>query len=125
MRHAIRIGGYVARGTMLGAHTGTRLDLGRTARSMLTRASAALVTATPSCRSCTRSASTAAAAAIVESPEDTVVISQVPTLRPYQEECVQECLANLAEGITRIGVSSPTGSGKVRSGYFQVCCHCR
>ncbi len=33
-------------------------------------------------------------------------------LRPYQEECVQECLQALQAGYTRIGVSSPTGSGK-------------
>lgn len=34
------------------------------------------------------------------------------TLRPYQEECVTTCLEALAQGATRIGVSSPTGSGK-------------
>lgn len=34
------------------------------------------------------------------------------TLRPYQDECVRECLAALQRGATRIGVSSPTGSGK-------------
>ncbi|KAK0541397.1 putative ATP-dependent helicase IRC3 [Tilletia horrida] len=34
-------------------------------------------------------------------------------LRDYQVECVQECLRTLASGqATRIGVSSPTGSGK-------------
>lgn len=33
-------------------------------------------------------------------------------LRPYQEECVAACLEALQDGITRIGVSSPTGSGK-------------
>lgn len=33
-------------------------------------------------------------------------------LRPYQEECIQECLAAIESGVTRIGVSSPTGSGK-------------
>lgn len=34
-------------------------------------------------------------------------------LRPYQEECVQSCLAALQKkGVTRIGVSAPTGSGK-------------
>ncbi|KAE8270069.1 hypothetical protein A4X09_0g2281 [Tilletia walkeri] len=34
-------------------------------------------------------------------------------LRDYQVECVQECLSTLASGqTTRIGVSSPTGSGK-------------
>ncbi|PWZ01728.1 P-loop containing nucleoside triphosphate hydrolase protein [Testicularia cyperi] len=34
------------------------------------------------------------------------------SLRPYQEECIQDCLAAIESGITRIGVSSPTGSGK-------------
>lgn len=33
-------------------------------------------------------------------------------LRPYQEECVRQCLGALRRGETRIGVSSPTGSGK-------------
>lgn len=36
-------------------------------------------------------------------------------LRPYQEECVNSCLKTLIAdegGVTRIGVSSPTGSGK-------------
>ena len=33
-------------------------------------------------------------------------------LRPYQEDCVRSCLEALARGCTRIGVSSPTGSGK-------------
>lgn len=33
-------------------------------------------------------------------------------LRPYQERAVSECLSAIASGITRIGVSSPTGSGK-------------
>nr|CDI57042.1 p-loop containing nucleoside triphosphate hydrolase protein [Melanopsichium pennsylvanicum 4] len=34
------------------------------------------------------------------------------SLRPYQKECINDCLAALSSGITRIGVSSPTGSGK-------------
>lgn len=33
-------------------------------------------------------------------------------LRPYQELAVSECLSAIAAGITRIGVSAPTGSGK-------------
>ncbi|KAG8916856.1 hypothetical protein FRC01_002836, partial [Tulasnella sp. 417] len=43
--------------------------------------------------------------------------TQPPTfrLRPYQEDCVNSCLKTLADDdgrVTRIGVSSPTGSGK-------------
>jgi len=34
------------------------------------------------------------------------------TLRPYQETAMTSCLDALASGLTRIGVSSPTGSGK-------------
>ncbi|KAF8327906.1 P-loop containing nucleoside triphosphate hydrolase protein [Cantharellus anzutake] len=34
------------------------------------------------------------------------------TLRPYQEECIESCLDALRAGYSRIGVSSPTGSGK-------------
>ena len=34
------------------------------------------------------------------------------TLRPYQESAVTACLSALSSGLTRIGVSSPTGSGK-------------
>merc|ERR1711939_1224608 len=35
------------------------------------------------------------------------------TLRPYQEECIQSCLAALrSPDLNRIGVSSPTASGK-------------
>ena len=34
------------------------------------------------------------------------------TLRPYQESAVSACLSALSSGLTRIGVSSPTGSGK-------------
>lgn len=33
-------------------------------------------------------------------------------LRPYQEDCIQECLDWLDQGATRLGVSLPTGSGK-------------
>ena len=38
--------------------------------------------------------------------------ASAPRLRPYQEECIQECLYALKQGYSRIGVSSPTGSGK-------------
>jgi len=34
------------------------------------------------------------------------------TLRPYQEACIQSCLDAIHAGQSRIGVSSPTGSGK-------------
>lgn len=34
------------------------------------------------------------------------------TLRPYQERAIQACVDALENGQTRIGVSSPTGSGK-------------
>lgn len=33
-------------------------------------------------------------------------------LRPYQESAIDACLSAIAAGKTRIGVSSPTGSGK-------------
>jgi superfamily II DNA or RNA helicase len=33
-------------------------------------------------------------------------------LRPYQEAAITSCLEALSSGLTRIGVSSPTGSGK-------------
>lgn len=33
-------------------------------------------------------------------------------LRPYQESAIASCLEALSSGLTRIGVSSPTGSGK-------------
>ncbi|KAN0060153.1 putative ATP-dependent helicase IRC3 [Thecaphora frezii] len=43
---------------------------------------------------------------------ETAQATAYQALRPYQEECVQDCLAAIQSGITRIGVSSPTGSGK-------------
>lgn len=44
--------------------------------------------------------------------QDPASASAPVSLRPYQEECIQDCLAALESGVTRIGVSSPTGSGK-------------
>ncbi|KDN47737.1 ResIII-domain-containing protein [Tilletiaria anomala UBC 951] len=34
------------------------------------------------------------------------------SLRPYQEDCIKKCLEALQQGHSRIGISSPTGSGK-------------
>jgi ATP-dependent helicase IRC3 len=39
-------------------------------------------------------------------------ISPPTVLRGYQEDAIQACLDALSSGLTRIGVSSPTGSGK-------------
>lgn len=39
-------------------------------------------------------------------------ISAPIALRPYQQEAIDACLAGLGSGLTRLGVSSPTGSGK-------------
>lgn len=47
------------------------------------------------------------AAAAADAPPAPAVV-----LRPYQAECVETCLAALCRGVSRIGVSSPTGSGK-------------
>jgi superfamily II DNA or RNA helicase len=40
------------------------------------------------------------------------IISPSVVLRPYQEDAITSCLEALSSGLTRIGVSSPTGSGK-------------
>lgn len=127
MKQAIRIGGYIGRGLLPGASTAAaRLVAGRTPRPLLSRPPSALVGAATSSRHCVRHASTASAVAEDEDPvdfEEEEEVSQGPILRPYQEACVQECLANLAAGISRIGVSSPTGSGKVRSVELKVDMH--
>ena len=44
-------------------------------------------------------------------PRSLSTIPQV-VLRPYQEVAITSCLDALQSGLTRIGVSSPTGSGK-------------
>ena len=38
--------------------------------------------------------------------------SSAVMLRPYQEECISACLKALSMGISRMGVSMPTGAGK-------------
>ncbi|KAJ9478566.1 putative ATP-dependent helicase IRC3 [Pseudozyma hubeiensis] len=67
------------------------------------------------------STATARTSSAEKSPSEPPSTSRPPTdksaasafsLRPYQEECIQDCLAALESGVTRIGVSSPTGSGK-------------
>ena len=53
----------------------------------------------------------------VQAAEDENDIDLSPTtsgffLRPYQEAAIEACLDALSQGISRMGVSSPTGSGK-------------
>jgi hypothetical protein len=43
---------------------------------------------------------------------DEETTSSSVVLRPYQEAAITSCLEALSSGLTRIGVSSPTGSGK-------------
>lgn len=45
-------------------------------------------------------------------PPDNVSHPISVVLRPYQESAITSCLEALSSGLTRIGVSSPTGSGK-------------
>ncbi len=49
----------------------------------------------------------------LDNPEPSPSTLATPTvLRPYQESAIDACLTAIAAGKTRIGVSSPTGSGK-------------
>lgn len=53
------------------------------------------------------------AEAVLEEEETEVAESSLGiTLRPYQLDAIEACLDALKDGKTRIGVSSPTGSGK-------------
>lgn len=52
-----------------------------------------------------------------KSPPAIDLLSQLPpttqsSLRPYQLDVIRSCLSALDRGVTRMGVSSPTGSGK-------------
>lgn len=63
----------------------------------------------------TPSAPASASAALAKPAEEqqlAAASSSGPELRPYQKECIAECLYALQQGYSRIGVSSPTGSGK-------------
>ncbi|EJU05733.1 P-loop containing nucleoside triphosphate hydrolase protein [Dacryopinax primogenitus] len=53
-----------------------------------------------------------ASAAVPEGAHDHSGSHRAVRLRPYQEECVQACFDAFSAGYSRIGVSSPTGSGK-------------
>lgn len=62
-----------------------------------------------------RSAYSAAATKIqVKEPESSIIpqYSNTIQLRPYQQECLESIQTALARKVSRIGVSSPTGSGK-------------
>ena len=45
-------------------------------------------------------------------PQASPSSSSAIVLRPYQESAIDACLSAIAAGKSRIGVSSPTGSGK-------------
>lgn len=48
-----------------------------------------------------------------ESPTETSIKDRLPSwLRPYQVDVIEACVNALDRGLQRIGVSSPTGSGK-------------
>jgi type I site-specific restriction endonuclease len=48
----------------------------------------------------------------VDSSTEEVAACSSVALRPYQETAIAACLSALGSGYSRIGVSSPTGSGK-------------
>jgi ATP-dependent helicase IRC3 len=58
------------------------------------------------------SAATAIKAKEVEPFVPPIPLNSPIQLRPYQQECLESIQAALARGVSRIGVSSPTGSGK-------------
>ncbi|KAH9470619.1 hypothetical protein Pst134EA_007866 [Puccinia striiformis f. sp. tritici] len=47
--------------------------------------------------------------------DENQVASQVIEYRPYQQDSLEACLSALERGVSRIGVSLPTGSGKTSS----------
>lgn len=72
-------------------------------------------TAIPFIRVLPRSAHSAVAIATkVKEPETSIIpqYSNTIQLRPYQQECLESIQAALSRGVSRLGVSSPTGSGK-------------
>lgn len=48
----------------------------------------------------------------LDAPSDARHAAPRVQLRPYQAECVDTCLQAIDRGVRKIGVSSPTGSGK-------------
>lgn len=48
----------------------------------------------------------------VATPVPSPSTTQSVQLRDYQEHCIEACLNAINRGVTRIGVSMPTGSGK-------------
>ncbi|GAA5991266.1 hypothetical protein JCM10908_003230 [Rhodotorula pacifica] len=104
-----------------GIHSTRRLD-GWTEVSSIAPASPSLsrighrtftTTARASSSSDAPLARSAIATAPLPSPEPTRIKANLFTLRPYQQQCVDAVLSELArDEFTRLGVSAPTGSGK-------------